>query len=258
MGNWGRLVAMGMVGLASGCFTITPREPLPVPVEIQGSHAMPQIAKNRVHAVLISGLLDPLSLKGMRSELIDLGFIKTTHGAVGGKLFLQKLLAEIRQKEPDARFVFVGHGTGVPLASELAGQMQASGAAVDAVVGLEPSGSVAPFAGKLVCLSTSGQTLPEAENLKLEATGHGVAADPSTTLLVLRELLASASQVQIPTPVAPAGAPHGATPRYPAVPPELPAPRPAPSEWDFIRPDNTPSAVPTDKPILQAGHKRES
>ena len=253
MGTWGRLAAMGMVGLASGCFTLTPREPVPVPVEIQGSQVMPQIAKNRVHGILISGLLDPLSLNTMRSELIDLGFIKTTHGVVGSKSALQKLLAEIRQKEADARFVFVGHAGGVTLAAELAMEMHALGAPVDSLMLLEPSGSVSPFPGKVVCLSSQGQTIHGAENLKLEVSNHGVASDPSTRLLVLRELLASASQVRIPQPVAPAPA------QYPQTPPELPAPRPGSQpvsgDWDFIRPDNTPSAVPTDKPILHAGQK---
>jgi hypothetical protein len=252
MGTWGKLAAMGMVGLASGCFTLTPREPVPVPVEVQGSQVMPQIAKNRVHAILISGLLDPLSLSTMRSELIDLGFIKTTHGVAGSKWALQKLLAEIRQKEPDARFVFVGHGGGVTLAAELAREMQAHGAAVDTLMVLEPGGAISPFQGKVVCLSSQGQTIHGAENLRLEISNHGVASDPSTRLLVLRELLASASQVRVAQP-APAPA------QYPKTPPELPSPRPdtqpASSDWDFIRPDNTPSSVPTDKPILHAGQK---
>jgi hypothetical protein len=250
MGIWGRYAAWGIVCLASGCFTIQPHEPVPPPNEIQAAQLMPQLAKNRVHTLLISGLLEPLALQTMRDELIDLGFIKTTHALVGTRSTLEKRLAEIRHKEPDARFVLVGHGGGVALAAELATQLQAQGAAVDALLVLNPAaGEVLPFSGRVVCLSNNGATLHGAENLKLESSTHGLARDPSTLLVLLRELLASASQVRLPTVVAPAGS--GA----PATAPELPAPRPVPSEWDFIRPDLTPAAVPTDKPILQASYK---
>lgn len=249
MGNWGRWTAWGLVCLASGCFTLQPLEPVPPPSEIQAAQVMPQLAKNRVHALLISGLLDPLALQAMRDELIDLGFIKTTHGLVGTRSTLERLLAGIRHKEPDARFVLVGHSGGVALAAELATQLQAQGAAVDALVVLNPGKEVPPYSGRIVCLSTNGATLYAAENLKLESSTHGLARDPSTLLVVLRELLASASQVRLPT------APAPATSSEPAVAPELPAPRPVPSEWDFLRPDLTPAAVPTDKPILQASYK---
>ncbi|MFQ3650276.1 MAG: hypothetical protein SNJ75_08090 [Gemmataceae bacterium] len=250
MGIWGRFAALGMIGLASGCFTLPPREPVPLPTEMQAAQLIPQIAKNRVHAVLISGLLDPIALQGMREELIDLGFIKTTHALalVGSQSTLEKLLAEIRHKEPDARFVFVGHGSGVGLAAELATKFQAAGAAVDVFVALNPGKTVPAFSGKTICLSTDGKQIYGAENLKLIDSTHGVARDPSTLLLVVRELVASASLVQIPlvAPLAPSD--------NPGLLPELPQPRSMPSEWDFIRPDHTPAAIPSDKPILQAGY----
>jgi hypothetical protein len=259
MGTWAKRLAVGLLALGSGCAHFTSGDALlQVPLEVQAAHALPQAAKNRVHTVLVAAALDPFSLKALRGELISLGYIKTSYGMVGCKSSFQTLLAEIRHKEPDARFVLVGQGAGAGLASELATELQAHGAMVDAVMYLEPVGTPTPFEGRVLCLSTSGKAIDGAENLKLEAHPHETASHPSTKLLLLRELTDSTSRVAVvsPVPLVPGMPAVPGGPAVPNVPPTLPPPRPAgeaKDDWDFIRPDATPSSIPTDKPILQAG-----
>jgi hypothetical protein len=263
MGTWGIRIAVGLLALGSGCAHFTSRDTVvEVPLEVQAVHALPQAVKNRVHVILVAGLLEPISLKAVRTELIELGFIKTSFGVTGSKAHFETLLADIRRKEPDARFVLVGQGGGSILASELANELQAQGAIVDALLFLEPVGNPEPFDGRVVCLSASGKVLYGADNLRLEAHPNETASHASTKLLLLQELIDSASRVQVVSvaPLAPAS-PVG--PNQPSVPPTLPAPRPAAppanpanDEWNFLRPDSTPSSIPTDKPILEAGLKK--
>ncbi|MGL4551153.1 MAG: hypothetical protein ACRC33_08195, partial [Gemmataceae bacterium] len=188
---------MGLLLLAAGCahhrHDAAPADASP---EVQAAHVMPQPAKNRVHVAFIGGAVDVAGLGQLRAEVIDLGFIKTYGGQVGHKGGFLAAFEAARRREPDARFVLVAAGSGAGLAGELARQLEADGAAVDAVMVLDPVGRPA-HAGRVVCLTTKGAALDGAENYQLDAGPLGIGKHPAARAVLLRELTQAASRVSV-------------------------------------------------------------
>lgn len=240
MRRTGRVGTLGALGLASalllsaGCvMEHRPPGPPELPPDAQAALALPQPCRNRVHVVFLSGLFDLTGLKHLRDEVVELGFIKTYAGHSAQKHGLLALVLESNLREPDARFVLVAHGGGAALAPELVRLMQDGGLTVDALVYLEPTGRPGPTGVRTVCLSSKGQTLDDAENLKLDAEGWSITKHPATRAVVVRELVDAGSRVPLPV-----GGPL-----------LVPGPR---GEWDFLKPDGAGWTPPQFMPIQEA------
>lgn len=104
------------------------------------------IHRGRVHLVFVNGC-DLLNLSGLcdlRSAVNAAGFSKVHIGQVVHTLTLKDEIRKIHCNDPDARFVVVGFDLGAGEAEKLATYAADVGAAVDAVVLLDPLYLTAP------------------------------------------------------------------------------------------------------------------
>jgi hypothetical protein len=108
--------------------------------------AMPQPVKNRVHVLFVHGY-DPFGPLGdLRQECIDAGLIKTYAAGPLRASELWDLAFESFQREPDARFVLVGHAAGCGALPHLAVRMQAHNMPVVLAICIDGTGHAAPDA----------------------------------------------------------------------------------------------------------------
>ncbi len=137
--------------LLAGCLHNTRPAPQAAPGDPADLvRAMPLPVKNRVHVLFVHGH-DPFGpLGGLRQQLIDVGLIKTYASGPFSAAKLCDLAFESFQREPEARFVLVGHGAGCGELPHLAVRMQAHGMPVVLAVRIEGGRFGAPELPRVV------------------------------------------------------------------------------------------------------------
>jgi hypothetical protein len=196
---------LGIVGailsLLSGCVIY---EYVPtVPVEAgELVRVMPQPVKNRVHVLFVHGH-DPLDLAGLsdlRQYLVSLGLIKTY---AGGPYCLSELCDAAGQshlREPNAKFVLVGHGTGCASLPYLASCLNGRDIPVALVVCLDPEPKALQLiegVGRIVSVVRSEGTPAPGDVHIVPAKYLGVPKEAQTREILMRELAAVAQQVEV-------------------------------------------------------------
>lgn len=90
--------------------------------EIEFAHQLPLVAKQHVYLFFLNGI-DPLefgNLSGLRDFCRDLGFAKSWYGQFYHRWYFQRVIEEIRERDPEARLVIIGFSAGALAARDLA------------------------------------------------------------------------------------------------------------------------------------------
>jgi hypothetical protein len=213
---------LGIVGatlfLLSGCVVY---EYVPaVPIEAgELVRVMPQPVKNRVHVLFVHGYdpLDLADLSDLRQYLVSLGLIKTYAGGPTCLSDLCDAAGKSHLREPNAKFVLVGHGTGCASLGYLAACLNGRDIPVSLVVCLDPGEKALPpieGVGRVVSIVRSESTAAPGDVHIVAAKFLGVPTDAQARTVLVQELAAVAQQVEV------------VENHY--------GPPPAPGEWGFL------------------------
>lgn len=214
MSSVAKLGALGCaLFLLTGCvaYQYAPLEPHEAGQLVQ---AFPQPVKNRVHVLFVHGHdpLDLACLSDLREYLVSLGLIKTYAGCPWDVSALCDAAGESFLREPDAKFVVVGHGTGCASLAGLVNGLNAKAIPVSLVVCLAPCPQDFPAiagAEKVVTVVSSAGVKAQGEVHVVEAKPLGMPTHPRARTILSLELAAVAQQVGVVSaPLAPA-APRG-------------------------------------------------
>lgn len=104
--------------------------------EIEFARQLPSEAKQHVYLFFLNGI-DPLefgNLSGLRDFCRDLGFVKSWYGQFYHRWYFQRVIEDIRQRDPEARLAIIGFSAGALAARDLAQALNREGIAVDLLV----------------------------------------------------------------------------------------------------------------------------
>jgi pimeloyl-ACP methyl ester carboxylesterase len=90
--------------------------------EIEFARQLPLAAKQHVYLFFLNGI-DPLefgNLSGLRDFCRDLGFARSWYGQFYHRWYFQRVIEEIRERDPEARLVIIGFSAGALAARDLA------------------------------------------------------------------------------------------------------------------------------------------
>lgn len=108
--------------MLAGCLSAgRPCDRLPPPV-VEACRELPHSCRQRVHVFFLNGLdpFDCANLSHARRTALDLGFAKTHHGSLVHVPYFALCMKQLRDADPGAKFVIVGHGLGAEAAFALA------------------------------------------------------------------------------------------------------------------------------------------
>ena len=273
IGLVGGLLALVLPGLG-GCLCWVHPVPAPAPELAACCRDVPLPCRSRVHVFFLQGVdpLDASNLEGVRSQVRDLGFIKTWFGQSYHAFHFAEQIRKLHRDDPEARFVLVGFSLGAQFAHKLARELENDPITIDLLVSVEGvTEGTAPgprpenvlrVVGLVACEAIDVlPRLPSDEQVDLPDVRHfGAPTHPTTLALLASELAEVARRVPLvepplPPPPGPVGGVPPAGPGQapaPVLPPPVPVPEPSQpgvrGEWDFLRPDGSgllpPGATP--------------
>jgi pimeloyl-ACP methyl ester carboxylesterase len=243
----GRCLLVTAVAAAPGCLTCCHPIVPPPPALLETCHELPKGCRAHVYIFLMRGLdpLDCANLTGLCNYVHTLGFLQTYSGYAYHRGCFQNEIERIRQEDPDARIVLIGHDIGAGVVCSLAHELRDKGVGVDLIVYLAGHGMECEAAevggGPRVVNVVAGSALwptpavAGAEDCREDAGAYAAPTHKLTLELLAHELNALALTVPVVQPAQPAALPEIE---------EAPTPRPvrAPvvsgsrDEWDFLKP----------------------
>ena len=188
-------LAVLLMAAASGCAGLPPAPPELLQAD-EAARALPRPARNRVHVLFVHGY-DPLDLAGMsdlRQHAVGLGYIKTYAGAPFQATELADAAQDAQSREPEARFVLVGHAGGCSCLAALGSRMQGQGLPVDAVLCLSPGSAAMPPAEQVVAIVRASDSAPAAHQTQVVEAGPLDLPTHPRTRATLSALLSSSAQ----------------------------------------------------------------
>ncbi len=197
----GGLSVIGAVGCLHTCRT-TPNECLRPVEEV----AVIAPARAKVYTFLMNGadVFDVGHLHELECSIISAGFPKVYYAQRFDQEWYYKELHRLHRDDPDNRFVMVGSGTAAGELQKLVCRVTADGIPLDAVVLLDPAGSVgewpadAPFSTTVLKsrLWPESPRLASLHSLTIPEVGHArLPNHPATVREVVGILTASALRV---------------------------------------------------------------
>ncbi|WP_157506535.1 thioesterase domain-containing protein [Gemmata obscuriglobus] len=155
---------------------------------------LPTPCRNRVHLFMVHGLTPSThtGLNALRLQLGENGFAKVGIGEFYHAWWVKSEIECIRKNDPDARFVLLGYDYGAGVALSLARDLTAKGAAVDAVVLLDPKGCAPEPCGVHTLLITNGmctERVPHSARVMVPDATHFTLPAHPTTVAAVADLL---------------------------------------------------------------------
>jgi thioesterase domain-containing protein len=243
--------------------------------EAEYARQLPAEAKQHVYLFFLNGL-DPLEfgqLSGLRDYCRDLGFNKSWYGQFYHRWYFQRVIEDVWQRDPEARFVIVGFSAGALAARDMANALHRENIPVALLVyiggaTLTNSPRNRPEnVGRVIHVRANdpifrGWAIEGADNVKCQDVWHfGTPLHPETRRRLAEALAEIAGQIPVVQPPAGVWRP-AATSGVPSRPtdaqslqadtnpihltsqasthpqaqtPSSPARDPLPSDWDFLR-----------------------
>jgi hypothetical protein len=196
---------LGILGatllLLSGCVVYEYAPSVPVEAG-ELVRVMPQPVKDRVHVLFVHGHdpLDLACLSDLRHYLVSLGLIKTYAGSPYCLSELCDAAGQSHLREPNAKFVLVGHGTGCASLAVLASCLNGRAIPVSLVVCLDPGATPIPpieGVGRVVSIVRSEGTPAPGDVHIVAAKFLGVPNDAQARTILVQELATVAQQVEV-------------------------------------------------------------
>jgi pimeloyl-ACP methyl ester carboxylesterase len=235
---WAGLVLSVCLLSGAGCVHFDEVPPPEYPADFLQPQGVPEACRNRVHIFIVQGA-DPLDLagvKGLRKQLIDKGFLKVYHGYPYHYFYFCKLIRQLHYRDPDARFVLIGHRLGAAVVEKMARSLADEEVPVELLVYLDgvfvgDPDELPPPSCRVVNMQPSNPIghqvfLTNAENFEnVEAHSLNLLTHHDTLPFLINELALVASHVPLV---------------FPGLPPGQGEPHPVASEeaaepWNFLQ-----------------------
>jgi hypothetical protein len=135
----GMIVALGVLGGASGCVGCLQPSPHPTPAVLAAGGDIPEQCRDHVYIFVVNGL-DPANiadLRGMCNYVHELGYRHIEHGQMYHVFAFARKIRRIHQVDPEARFVVIGYSMGVSVSRYLVQRVKNEGIAIDLALYLD-------------------------------------------------------------------------------------------------------------------------
>jgi pimeloyl-ACP methyl ester carboxylesterase len=124
----------------AGCVHLDETCPPAYPSHCLQPASVPECCRNKVFVFIVQGA-DPFDLAGVgkvRAHLLAQGFHKVYHGYPYHYFYFAKEIRRLHARDPEARFVLIGHRAGAHVVRALAWKVNTEGIPVDLLVYLDP------------------------------------------------------------------------------------------------------------------------
>lgn len=259
----------------AGCLGFLHPVPPPTKDEAELCLSVPTPARNRVYVFFLHGAdpTDCANLKGLRSHVQDLGFIKTYAGEIYHVSHFAAEISRIHCDEPTSRFILIAQGLACGYLHDLAAKVGEKEITIDLALAINPKDGITsapPRPRNILRIlaieggkEARGETKADETILVPEAGHCKTISAPATLKTVAKELAIVAGRVPVVGALVPVY-PGPVTPAQPGVlPPPIPLPQteklPAPKEqtsgkeWNFLQPDGRAGEFSGRSPASLAG-----